>query len=117
MYINKIDELIDNLLDDFEKLEKSSLFKEIKNESNFVKFQNKINDFIKKFIDSIDKKILTSLIPNETNVNTILSIMTRYIAYYIYLAIAYYYNDDRDLYATNIIECSKNQKSIYYSNK
>ena len=111
MYINKIDELIDNLLDDFEKkLEKSSLFKEIKNESNFVKFQNKINDFIKKFIDSIDKKILTSLIPNETNVNTILSIMTRYIAYYIYLAIAYYYNDDRDLYATNIIECSKNQK-------
>jgi hypothetical protein len=112
MYINKIDELIDNLLDDFnKKLIKSKLLDQIKKEPNFVKFQNNINIFIKNFIESIDKVPITKLLPSTSNVSNILSIMTRYIAYYIYLSIAYNYFDSRDLYITNIIECSKNQKS------
>ena len=112
MYINKIDELIDNLIDDFNmKLIKSKLIDKINVEPNFVKFQNNINAFIKDFIDSIDKVPITKLLPSPNNVSNILSIMTRYIAYYIYLTITYYYKDSRDLYITNIIECSKNQKN------
>jgi hypothetical protein len=115
MYINKIDELIDDLLDNFyKKLTKSDLLDKIKKEPNFIKYQNKINEFIKNFIDSIDKVPITALVPSPNNVASILEIMTRYVAYYIYLTIAYYYMDSRELYVTNIIECSKNQKSSVF---
>ena len=61
-----------------------------------------INIFIKNFIDNIDKVPITNLLPSPNNVSNILSIMTRYLAYYIYLSIAYNYNDSRDLYITNM---------------
>ncbi|VVU95522.1 hypothetical protein CPAV1605_1273 [seawater metagenome] len=112
MYINKIDELIDDLLDKFnKKLSKSELLERLKKEPNFVKYQSKINDFIKDFINGIDKVPITNLVPSPNNVASILNIMTRYVAYYIYLTIAYYYADSRELYVTNIVECSKNQKN------
>merc|ERR1711871_579657 len=115
MYINKIDELIDNLLDNFHnKLIKSDLLKQIKSEPNFVKYQSNINAFIKKYIDNIDKVPITALVPSPNNVANILNIVTRYVAYYVYLTIAYYYQDSRELYVTNIVECSKNQKNSLF---
>ena len=115
MYINKIDELIDNLLDNFHnKLIKSDLFKQIKSEPNFVKYQSNINAFIKKYIDNIDKVPITALVPSPNNVANILNIITRYVAYYIYLTIAYYYQESRELYVTNVVECSKNQKNSLF---
>ncbi len=112
MYINKIDELIDNLLDKFhKKLAKSELLEKLKNEPNFVKYQTQINDFIKDFINGIDKVPITNIVPSANNVASILDIMTRYVAFYLYLTIGYYYKDSRELYVTNIVECSKNQKS------
>ena len=81
MYINKIDELIDQTLDNFYlTFKKSSLFKNIQKEYNFVKFQNDINEHIKNFMDKIDKNKIESIVPNKSNVSHILEILKRYIA-------------------------------------
>lgn len=112
MYINKIDELIDQTLDNFyEYFKKNPLFENIKKEYNFVKYQNQINELIKKYIDKIDKSKLESIISDKSNINQIIDILKRYIAYYIYMTIAYFYESKRELYVTNIVECSKNQKN------
>ena len=47
MYINKIDELIDQTLDNFYlSFKKDSLLNNLKKEYNFVKYQNQINELI-----------------------------------------------------------------------
>ena len=112
MYINKIDELIDQTLDNFYlHFKKSALFTNLKKEYNFVKYQNQINELIKNYLDKIDKSKIESIIPNKTNVVHIIEILKRYIAYYIYMTIAYFYENKKELYVTNIVECSKNQKN------
>lgn len=112
MYINKIDELIDQTLDNFyEYFKKNPLFESIKKEYNFVKYQNEINELIKNYIDKLDKSKIESIVSDKKNVDQILDILKRYIAYYIYMTIAYFYDSKRELYVTNIVECSKNQKS------
>ena len=112
MYINKIDELIDQTLDNFNLFfKKNSLLENLKKEYNFVKYQNQINELIKNYIDKLDKSKIESIVPNKDNVEQIIDILKRYIAYYIYMTIAYFYQSKRELYVTNIIECSKNQKN------
>ena len=104
MYINKIDELFDNLLDKlYEHLFKNKSFDKFTKDTNFVKYQNEILSTIKDFIDkNVSKK--------EAHYEYILGIIKRYCAFYVYLGIAYYYKGGRDLFITNIIESSKNQK-------
>ena len=65
---------------------------------------------IKKFIDNIDTTEILNIIKKESLLYYIINIIKRYCAFYIYLGIAYYYKDGRDLYIINLIECSKNQK-------
>ena len=70
MYINKIDELIDQTLNDFYLyFKKNSLFEDIKKEYNFVKYQNLINELIKKYVDKLDKSKIESVIPDKKNSN------------------------------------------------
>lgn len=65
MYINQVDEMIDGLLDKFyEYLTKDNAFKLLCNDTNFVKFQNNILSYIKKFLDTISKKDIISVIKN-----------------------------------------------------
>ena len=111
MYINMIDELFDGLLDKFNNfLIKEKAFQKLVSDVNFVKYQNDIILLIKTFIDSIEKKDIITIIKNESYYESILNIIKRYCAFYIYLGIAYYYEGSRDLYVTNIIEASKYQK-------
>ena len=112
MYINQIDNLLDNIINKFNLyINKIKLFEKIKKDTNFVKFQNEIMKTIKGFYETINKNDINNILKNEDNTNYILNIIKRYIAYYIYLGIAYYYNGDRDLFITNILESSKNQKT------
>ena len=112
MYINQIDDLFDNLLDKFnDYLIKNKIFDKITKDTNFVKYQNQIMEILKDFITkSISKQDILDIIKNDIYFEYINDIIKRYCAYYIYLGIAYYYNGGRDLYITNIIESSKNQK-------
>ena len=111
MYITQIDDLINDLLNKFNKyLLDEKFFNKINSDSNFVKFQNIILTTIKKFIDNINTKEILNIIKKESLLEFILNIIKRYCAFYIYLGIAYNYKDGRDLFIINLIECSKYQK-------
>ena len=105
MYINKIDELFDNILnklDDY--LIKHKTFQAFSKDTNFVKYQNQILETLKDFIDkNVSKKYILDLLKNESYYEYVFGIIKRYCAFYIYLGIAYHYKGGRDLFITNII--------------
>ena len=115
MYVNQIDDLFDNILNKFNDfLLKEKAFQKLNSDTNFVKFQNDILGLIKKFVDIIPKKDILDIIKNESYYESILNIIKRYCAFYIYLGISYYYKGSRDLYITNIIEASRYQKEATF---
>lgn len=111
MYINKIDNLIDGIINNFYNFAmEKKIFEKFLKDENFVKFQNDILNYIKEFTLKINKKEIKDIVENDKYVDIILNIIKRYCAFYIYLGIAYNYTSGRDLFVTNIIETSKNQK-------
>ena len=117
MYINKIDDLFDNTLNKLnEYLIKNKSIDKFNKDTNFVKYQNEILETLKDFISkNITKKEIIELLKNESYYEFIFGIIKRYCAFYLYLGIAYYYSGGRDLFITNIIESSKNQKDSLFS--
>lgn len=111
MYINKIDTLIDNIIDDFYNylFQKKTGFDKIANEVNFVKYQSEINKILEDYMNSINKKEINDTLQNTDNVITIIEIIKRYISYYLFLTIGSSYKGKRETYVNNIIEFSKNQ--------
>ena len=108
MYINQIDNLFDKILDNFYSyLLNENIFNKINTDINFVSFNNLIINTIKLFI--LNEKLL-DILNNNNYKDTIINIIKRYCAFYIYLGIAYYYKGNKDLFITNILEISKNQK-------
>jgi hypothetical protein len=115
MFITNIDNYLDKIIDKFyEHNLKKEIFKNFSKDENFVKYQNGIISNVKSFIDNLNKKELNDIISNKDNVEYILNIIKRYCMFYTYLGIGYYYKNSRDLFITNIIETSKNQKDIEY---
>jgi len=111
MYVNNVDDLFDGILNKFNDfLINEKIFQKLNSDTNFVKFQNDILSTIKKFIDNIPKKDIINIIKKDSYYESILNIIKRYCAFYIYLGIAYHYEGGRDLYITNIIEASRYQK-------
>lgn len=115
MYINQIDDLFDGIIDNFNTfLIKEKAFDKLLSDSNFVKYQNDILGYIKKYIETISKKEILNIIKNESYIDNIINIIKRYCAFYIYLGIGYYYTSGRDLFITNVIESSKYQKDAVF---
>jgi hypothetical protein len=115
MYVNQVDDLFDSILNKFNDfLFKENAFQKLSSDTNFVKFQYDILGYIKKFIESIPKKDILDIIKNESYYESILNIIKRYCAFYIYLGIGYHYEGGRDLYITNIIEASRYQKDATF---
>jgi len=119
MYINQIDELFNNILDKFYNfLLNEKKLNEIYKETNFVRYQIDIVNIITKFINTISKIEIEQISKDKKIIDYILNIIKRYCAFYAYLTIGYYYIGNRDLFITNILECSKNQNitSFFSSN-
>lgn len=111
MYINQLDEIFDTTLDKFNKyLEKKKIIEKIIKDSNFVKYQNIIISTIKDFTDTIEMSSINKIVNDKINCKKIFEIIKRYLAYYLLLDLAYNYSAGRDLFITNMIELSKNQK-------
>ncbi len=111
MYINKIDDLIDNVIDEFYGqiiVENKALVKILK-EPNFVKHQKEINEIMKEFINSINMSEISELVKSSDAINTISQAIKRYIAFYLFLTIGASYSAKEDTYINNVIEFSKNQ--------
>jgi hypothetical protein len=111
MYVNQIDELIDNTLNKFYLiLKKENFIKKILEDVNFVKYQNLILKFIQTFVNTISKKEIFAIVKNESYVDLIINIIKRYCAFYIYIGISYHYTGSHSLFITNLIESSKYMK-------
>ena len=110
-----IDDLFDGILDKFHDfLVKEKVFQKLKSDTNFVKYQSEILNYIKKFIESIPEKDILDIVKNKSYYISILNIIKRYCAFYIFLGMAYYYEGGRELFITNIIEISRYQKDATF---
>lgn len=116
MYINKIDELIAKIIDDFYNnvILKNKEFSKITSEVNFVKYQSQINKIMIDYRESINDKEISSILNNENNVLTVIEMIKRYLAYYLFLTIGFHYTGKRETFINNIIEFTKNQPSFNY---
>lgn len=111
MYISKIDDLIDNVIDDFYVniiLKDKDLIKIFK-EPNFVKYQAELNKLVKTYISTIDLKEIKELVKSNEALNTISEIIKRYVFFYLFLTIGFNYQSKVDTFINNIVEFTKNQ--------
>lgn len=111
MYINKIDELIDTLIDDFYSFltNKNKTFQLVTKEENFVKYQSEINDLLASFYKEIDRKQIRKIINNEDNIDKIVEIIKRYLGFYFFLIVSHFFKGRNETFINNIIEFGKNQ--------
>lgn len=119
MYVNQIDNIIDKILDKlyFDGLSKDKTFQTIVNGNkiNYVEYREEINNFIKNFVDNIDTSEIQKLVNIKENIHLIMQIITRYVAYYYFLAIAYYYTGTVKDYRNNLIQYSKLQENSTFN--
>lgn len=111
MYISKIDDLIDNVIDDFyvNIILKDKDLTKIFKEPNFVKYQSDINKLVKNYIETINLKEIKELVKSNEAMNTISEIIKRYIFCYLFLTIGFNYQSKTDTFINNIVEFTKNQ--------
>lgn len=103
----EIDEIVDNMLDNFyENIKKKNIYNQILKDANFVRFQSNILTFIEDFFKNNKIKLSKNL---EKNSDLIINVIKSIIFYYFFLGLVYYYKNGRDAFITNIIEISKNQ--------
>ncbi len=121
---SKLDNIFNKILDNFyDFLKKRKIIDKLNKDENFVTFQNLIIDTIKSFNEYSQKENKISFNSifetkkdksgQETNIQYkyFNDFILKYYAYYIFFSIAYFYQSGRDLFTTNIIEISKNQKN------
>lgn len=115
MYINKIDQLIDTVIDDFynKTINKTNMQKYIE-EVNFVKYQLEINKLFVNYISNLNTKEINTLLKDEDNTTKLIEIIKRYISYYTMLSIAFFYKSKLETFINNIIEFSKNQPGFNF---
>ena len=118
MYVNQIDNILDKILDKLylEGLSKDPVFQIFMSgkNANFVEYQERINKFIQDFIDNIDTTTINQIIVNKENLQQIMDIIKRYVAYYYFLSIAYYYTDPIKNFRNNLIQYAKLQESAKF---
>jgi len=115
MYINKIDELIEKIIDSlyFLCLENKKFINILK-ESDYIKYQKEINDIMTEFYKTIDFTELKNSVKNKESLNKILETIKKYIIFYIFLVIGFFYNDKDSKYINNLVEFGKNQINYNY---
>lgn len=111
MYINKIDDLLDKVIDDFYNnvITKNESITNIIDEVNFVKFQKEINQILIDYIKTININEIRELVKNEDTVRIITNIIKRYIAIYFFMTLGTFYKGKEDTFINNIVEFTKNQ--------
>ena len=119
MSVNQIDDIIDQALDQLfmEDLNSNETIRLLTNGKviNFVEHFDGINICIRDFTNKIDKSKIQELVNSKENTQRILDIITRYVAYYIFLYIGFYYPGTFKDFRNNLIQFSKLQEKSLYS--
>lgn len=111
MYINKIDDFINKVIDDFylTSIADNKIIKKIFSETDYIKYQKDINDIIINFVKKINLDDVRSLVKSNASINHIFETIKRYIAFYLFLIIGFFYTDKEDIFINNVVEFTKNQ--------
>lgn len=108
MYINSVDIILSNLIDkSYEVILKSKTFANLLKVSNFSSKYENIVKMINDFIKTIDWIPIKELFTDNKHSKIVIDIMQKYIAYYTFIALGYFYEDKMDTYKNNVIEFSK----------
>jgi hypothetical protein len=116
MYLSKIDDLLDKLIDDFfsVKIKSDPKFQKILSETNFVKFQKELNELLKTYSIQMNLSDIKDLFKNSEIQIKITETIKRYLALYIFLYIGYFYTNADSTFMNNIVEFTKNQPEYQY---
>lgn len=111
MYFNKIDDLIDNIIDDFFQkiIVNDKQYNKHKNEVNYIKKQNDINDTILSYIQTIPTDSITDIVKIGDNYNTIFNIIKKYIVLYLFVTIGIQFTGPPDVYINDVIKFTRDQ--------
>ena len=111
MYINKIDDLIDKIMDEFYSsiILKNDLIKKIYNEKTCIKYQREINNLLVEYFKTINFTEINELVKNNESSHTVIETIKRYITIYFFLTLGFYYKEKDDMFINSIIEFSQNQ--------
>ena len=119
MYVNQIDNIIDKILDKLylDGISRDPTFKSIVDgkKINYVEYRENINDFLANFMKTIDVNPIKQLINDEANLIRILDIIKRYVAYYYFLSLAFYYVGTIKEFRNNLIQYSKLQENSTFT--
>jgi len=116
MSVNKIDDLIENVINDFyiNIIKKDIDLKKIYNETNFIKSQNIINDILENYFKTIPDDVYKQIVKKDDSIIYIHEIVKKYITIYLLLTIGMNYKGNDDTYINNIIEIMRNQKDYSF---
>ena len=118
MYISQIDDIIDHILDSlYVQILSDKIFTMMieQNKINFIEYRDSINKFISDFTDNIDVIPIQEIIADKKNILKIIDIIKRYIAYYYFLFLAYYYSGTISEFRNNLIQYSKFQETSTFN--
>jgi hypothetical protein len=109
MYITKVEDILNKYIDNFyDILNKNNITNNILNDVSFVKYQNEINSILMSYIDTIYKNI-DNLTKNDKHKYLLFEMTKKYIAYYFFILIAFFYLNKQKIYVNNIVEFTINQ--------
>jgi len=115
MSINKIDKLLDNVLDDFyltNIVNDKIINKLTESGDNLVKNHQFILEEMHKYVETIDKKAIQKLVVLESNVTIITECIGKYLLYYLFLQIKHNYKANEKTFINNLLEISKNKSNF-----
>lgn len=115
MYLNKIDLLLDKITDDFyATINKTQQLNKLLAETNFVKFQKELTEFLKSYCDKINLSEIEELLKNSSIKIKIQETLKRYLCIYLFLYIGFFYTNSDSTFMNNIVEFTKNSTQYNY---
>lgn len=116
MYTDKIDDLIDKTLDIFYNVvTKDSRFTKLLKEINFVKYQKDTNDMLLSYMETVNNNDIKEIIKDSYKIKTVTDVVKKYIMYYFFVYIGFFYKNKQDIFINNIVEFTQNQSKYKLS--
>lgn len=116
MYISEIDDILDQTIDKFmytwileSKVEDLLNFSLLTKEPNFIKYQKQINKILEFGVSLISQKDITKIVSKNNNIILINDLISKYLAYYLFILIGINTTGKIELFNNNLIEFSRNQ--------
>lgn len=110
MHINKIDELIDAVIDDFAKfLGENDVVKKIMLDNNFVGYQDEINKLLISYEKNIDAEEINKIVSTDDGLQAATEIIKKYTSYYLFCLLGVTYSGTKGQFINNMLEFTKLQ--------